>query len=200
MTSDASCLSGSVSSTPSPLPPIIVLSGSDRRPGRMPEGEQAFHPLSGYKGVDLRIDGRALVIHVIERLQASECFAAVYVAGPADAHREVIAGAGITEECLIDVDGRIGENVRAALEAVRRDFPGQPIAFTTCDVLPDAELLRRVMRRYGECVPCDVFFPLIAAPANEADMGASTWKPTYSLVDAPGEAPRKVLPLSLIHI
>ena len=49
--------------------PIVILAGSDRRPAEMPADGRHEHPLSGYKGVDIRIGGRSLVATVIDRLR-----------------------------------------------------------------------------------------------------------------------------------
>ena len=40
--------------------PLIVLGGSDRKPAQMPDEGSSQHPLTGYKGLDIRIDGRSV--------------------------------------------------------------------------------------------------------------------------------------------
>lgn len=174
-------------------PPIVVLSGSDRRPVELPETGRDLHPLSGYKGVDLRIDGVPIICRVVEQLRRSERFCQVYVAGPA----RVLAGV-VRDAELIDVDASVGENVRRAVETVRRRHPGCAIAFTACDVLPDAEALRAIMDGYADCVPCDVFYPLVKVPKERGELGASSWKPTYAVAEEPGGEPVAVLPGHLV--
>ena len=62
--------------------PIVVLGGGDVVASAMPEGVEDTHALSGYKGAAVRIGGRALIECVLERLEASDLFAPIYIAGP----------------------------------------------------------------------------------------------------------------------
>ena len=49
--------------------PLIVLGGSDRRAGALPEAAAGKHALTGYKGVDVRLGGRPLVEIVAELIR-----------------------------------------------------------------------------------------------------------------------------------
>ena len=173
--------------------PVVVLSGSDRQPATLPESGERLQPLSGYKGVDLLIDGTPLIARVVARLWSSERFAAVYVAGPARVHADLALNAE-----LIDVDGRIDENIRAAVETLRAVYPGSPIAFTTCDVLAREETYREVVDHFRSASPCDIYFPLVRRPHDTDALGASSWKPSYALVQEQHSQPVMVLPGHLL--
>ena len=162
--------------------PIVVLSGSDRRPVKLPESGERLQPLSGYKGVDLLIDGATLISRVTQRLADSGCFAHIYVAGPARVH----AGLDLNAT-LLNVDGSIEDNVRAAVNEMRLRHPGCPVAFTTCDVLARVSTYRSVMDDFCASEPCDIYFPLVRRPDDVSTLGASSWKPSYSVVLEDGE-------------
>jgi len=176
---------------PNPTP-IIVLGGRDPRVGEMPAGVRDRHPLAGYKGVALRIGERALIDCVLERLTQSGLFAPIYIAGPQPVYAEHSRGASV-----IHVDGPIDETIRTSVEAVSRRHPGAPLAFTTCDVLPEIATLERVMAHYRAGAPCDGFLPMIRVPADRAALGASAYKPTYFVVPEQHAAPVEVLPCHL---
>ena len=107
--------------------PLVVLGGGDRRPARLPAEGRGKHPLTGHKGLDLRIGGRRLIELVLERMRASGAFDPIFVAGPAEAYRA--AGIGVD---LIDTNSSFGVNIGAAVEAASAARPGSAIAFTTC--------------------------------------------------------------------
>ena len=53
---------------------------------------------------------------------------------------------------------------------------------------------KAVMADYSRQAPCDLWFPLIQAPEDQGELGASAWKPVYRLVPGPGRAPVRILP------
>lgn len=156
--------------------PIVVLAGCDRRAGELPEDATDLHPLAGYKGMAIRLDGRPLVTCILERLRASGGFGPIYIAGPTRIYGEV-RGANV-----VDTDSSFGRNIRASMEAVRAAHPSSPVAFTTCDILPETATLERVLAHYSEVEPCDLYFPLVRSPDEAERLGASGWKPHYRLV------------------
>ncbi len=177
---------------PDPIP-IVILGGSDSRPVELPENGRDKHPLIGFKGVDVRIGGRPLIAELVDRLRASGVFSSIYIAGPRRVYRPLELPVEV-----VDTDGSFGENIRAAVEAVGADHPGRPVAFVTCDVVPEVETLRILMVAWAEAAPVDLWFPLIRAPENRTRLGESAWKPRYRIVPGKGEEPVAVLPGHLV--
>lgn len=156
--------------------PLVVLGGSDSQPAELPPRGQDSRPLTGCKGVDLLLDGRPLIAELVERLRATDRFDRVFIAGPAAAYEGVVPDA-----VLIDTDSDFGTNIRAAVEAVRDEFPAGPVAFSTCDILPTASDLELSFDDYDQAPDCDVWFPIVESPEAADELGASAWKPRYRL-------------------
>jgi len=175
--------------------PIVVLGGGDIVASAMPEGVEDKHALSGYKGAAVRIGGRALIECVLERLEASDLFAPIYIAGPESIYADHRRGARI-----IDVSGSIDETARAGIAGIAEEHGGAPMAIITCDVLPDVATLAYAMAEYHAGAPCDAFLPMIRAPEHPSELGPSAYKPTYVVAPEPGAAPVEVLPCHLAVI
>jgi hypothetical protein len=158
---------------------VTILGGSDRKPGAMPESGGALHPLATYKGVAIQLAGRPLVAWLVERLLATRGFGPVTIAGPA----RVYGPLGL-EARVLDTDGSVATNLRAAIEA--HQSPG-PLAVLACDVLPSREELDELRRRYEEAAPCALWFPFVRVPADRSQLGAFAWKPAYTVVLADGD-------------
>jgi hypothetical protein len=168
--------------------PLIILGGSDPRPTTLPPGGEGKHPLSGCKGIDVRIGDRSLIEVLVERLRQSDGFGPIWIAGPASAYRNADVEAEI-----VDTDGSFGENIKRALEAVSASIGDGPLAFITCDVLPDPEGLAELLEDYRRSAPTTFWFPLVRA-ADAAALGPSAWKPRYSIVPEEGRPPVSILP------
>ncbi|MDX1390672.1 MAG: hypothetical protein R3344_15895, partial [Acidobacteriota bacterium] len=112
---------------PRPIP-LIILGGADRKPARLPEGTRDHHPLSGCKGVDVRLHGRCLIEEVRDRLDRSRAFDPIWIAGPRATYLE----AGV-EGRVVDTNGSFGDNIRAGIEAVGSELGERPMAIVTCD-------------------------------------------------------------------
>jgi len=175
--------------------PLIVLGGSDPTPSVMPRDSGDQHPLSGYKGADIQIMGRSLVEVVLDRVCACGCFEPVYLAGPERVYRHLIGSA-----TLVDIDGSLGHNIERALETVRRHHPASPVAFLTCDVVPEVATLQRLLALYVEHAPCDFWAPMVRVQQGDRPLGASAWKPRYRIVPGPGEPPVEALPGHLVVV
>jgi hypothetical protein len=173
--------------------PIVVLGGRDTRAAEMPSGGRDKHPLVGFKAVDIRIAGRRLIDCVLECFGKSGLFDPVYVVGPASVYRDLADGVTV-----VDAHGGIDSTLRTAVTDVSARHPGVPVAFTTCDVLPDLDTLAAYVEEYRRNAPCHVFMPMIKAPADRRALGASSWKPTYRIVPGRGQAPVGVLPCHLL--
>ncbi|MDX1383130.1 MAG: NTP transferase domain-containing protein [Thermoanaerobaculia bacterium] len=174
--------------------PLIILGGSDRKPPQLPAGSEGRHPLSGCKGVDIQLDGRSLIEHIVDRLRACGAFEPIFVAGPAAAYGRTRVDAEV-----IDTDASFGDNIRRALETMIERFPGSPVAFTTCDILPDVGELDSVLDDYRQSPHADLWFPLVVADPDQK-LGASAWKPKYRIVPEPGQEAVSVLPSHLTVI
>lgn len=169
--------------------PIVILGGSDRRPSALPQDADDKHPLTGCKGVDVRLGGRCMVDVLIDRLRSFGAFEPISIAGPAHAYRSSSHAAAV-----IDTDGGFGRNLQVGLETLRERHPGSPIAVTTCDILPEPADLELVFGDYSACRPADLWFPIIKTPERTEELGAAAWKPKYYIVPRTGELPVRVLP------
>ncbi len=172
--------------------PLVVLAGSDERPAALPEGS-GQHAIQGKKGVEVQVEGRPLIDHVLERMLGSGHFAPAYIAGPKTVYGENREGAQV-----IDTDRSLGANVRTVLEAMAEIHPGKPLAITTYDIIPDLDELDALMADYRAHVPMDFWYPLVLAADEE--LGESAWKPKYTLRPSEAEASRAVLPSHLMIV
>ena len=144
--------------------PLIILGGRVRKPPKLPPGSGDRHPLSGCKGIDIRLAGRTLIAHLLERLRNSGAFEPIFVAGPADAYSD-------SEVEVIDTDAGFGQNIQTAMQAVVGRLPGSKVAVTTCDILPEVSELEALVDDYWQTAPSDLWFPLILA-GEERQRGA----------------------------
>jgi hypothetical protein len=161
--------------------PIIILGGSDGRPADLPGGASVTS-LSGIKGADISIDGSPLVCNVEGRIRDSSSFGPIYLAGPARVYRSICPDLE-----LIDTNADFGTNIDCALRTVQARHPGMPVAFITCDVLPDGATLDRMAENFRGAEPCDLWFAVVRIPEDRSRLGVSAWKPTYRLVPAKGQ-------------
>jgi hypothetical protein len=171
-----------------PTIPLIILGGSDSKPAALPPQGRDLHPLSGCKSLDVRIGGRCLIEHLVDRLRSTGVFDPIWVAGPAAVYRRLAASIEV-----IDTDRDFGGNIRASLETVMRSCPGREIGITTCDILPNPAELDALLEDYYGGGPSYLWFPLILAD-QEQSLGASHWKPRYRIAPAEGEPAAAVLP------
>lgn len=168
--------------------PIIILAGSDGRPGELPGGANVGKSLSGLKGADITIDGVPLVCNVVRRIRAARSFGPVHVAGPARVYRSICPDVE-----LIDTNADFGTNIDRALRTVQARHPGDPVAFITCDILPEAETLDAMAEDFRNAAPCDLWFSVVRVPEDPQQLGVSAWKPRYRLVPVPGQGAVEVL-------
>lgn len=169
--------------------PLIILAGSDPEPAALPEAGAGLHPIKGAKGMDLRIGGRPIIDLLLERVQESGCFDPVFIAGPARVYGEARNGARV-----IDTDSTFGNNIEASVMAVAPQSRDGIVAVTTCDILPRGDELRRLMEDYYENEPLDFWAPLILAPEQPNELGASAWKPKYRIQPIADAEPATLLP------
>ncbi|HUG89484.1 MAG TPA: hypothetical protein VML55_01535 [Planctomycetaceae bacterium] len=157
---------------PPPLP-ILVLAGSDRQPGHVPGGLDRDDLLTGLKGAARLPSGRCLAGELVDRLRSCGRFASPLLFGPRRAYE------GHVECEIVDVDGTLAETLARVREVLRSRFPlSEPAAAISCDILPTADEIRRLMEDgYDPHAGCGLWSQFVeAAPA---EMGASAWKPSY---------------------
>ena len=178
--------------------PIVILGGSDRRPGAVPTGADSYHFIAGYKGAELKVADGPLIGELLERIRASGAFDCIYVAGPRKVYRDLV-------DCsIIDTDSNVGQNIRAAVKQVQKIHGRETgVAFITYDVLPTAEEIAELTARLtrGERSDASAGEELPRSPAlalslvtEKQDLGASVWKPKYRIRPEPGEDPIAFLP------
>lgn len=171
--------------------PILLLAGRDRRTTIVPGGG---HVLAGYKAMDLKIGGRPILVHLIERLRAAGGFDPIYVAGPS----KVYAGAD-DDVRLVDTDATFGENIRAGVEAILAEHPDSYLACITTDVLPEARELRRLLDDFERHQPLP-FWTLECRTEDDARLGRSAWKRRYKIRPEGEEEVVPTLPGHLIIV
>ena len=174
--------------------PLIILGGRTPESSRLPEGVTDRHVLSGCKGAELEIAGRPLVAHVIDRMRAVDAFDPVILSGPACVYAPMNLDAQ-----LLDTDESFGVNIRNAVEQVHADYPDKPVAFITCDVLPEPDELVAALDDYHQGGETDLWFPLIRY-GDASTLGSSDWKPRYSVTPDSGGGPVSVLPGHLVIV
>jgi len=163
--------------------PLVILGGSDRKPSVLPPSGEGQHPLAVYKGAEVRVGGRPLVALIVERMRTCPEFHEIAIAGPARLYEGLVPGVR-----AIDTDDHLGANFVAAVEDLRARGHRGPIAFASCDVLPDPVELRRALDTFIDGPRCAVWFPLVRVADEMRSPGAFRWKPSYRLVDASGTA------------
>jgi hypothetical protein len=131
---------------------------------------------------------------LLERFRDSGHFAPIFIAGP-----EALLGQEHAGSKVVDTNGTFGENLQAGVEHFMAEYESGPLAFTTCDILPEVEELDRVMADFREQWPLDFWFPVIQAPPDNS-LGASSWKPRYRLIPEGGEESLSMLPGHLVIV
>lgn len=172
--------------------PLVILGGRDRRGTVLPEEAHDKVSLRGYKGADLRIGDRPLIEVAIERWRGAGFFEPIYIAGPL-----AVYGPLGLDARIVDTDGELVENLRAARDEVAKTYQGK-LAVTTCDILPDPAELALAIADYRAHEPLDFFMPLARVPADTRLLGASDWKPKYWIKPALGKDPVPILPSHLM--
>ena len=82
---------------------------------------------------------------------------------------------------IVDVEGNLATTLQRTVAAIGERYgPADPVAVTTCDILPAPEDFRRLIDESFQPQAQALFWTqLVAAPAQM--MGASSWKPAYGL-------------------
>ena len=172
--------------------PIIILAGSDPRPGAVPRGLKREDMLSGYKGAHRLPWGRCLAGELVERVKESDRFEEPILVGP----RWVYDGQVDCE--IVDVDGYLMTTLRSAFQVIRNRFSlSSPIAFSTCDILPTPDEIHRLLETcYVPYQECMFWWQLVEAKPE--DLGISAWKQLYQIRPGFGQLPKNLYPGHLV--
>ncbi len=172
--------------------PLIVLAGSDPYSTPVPRGLNPEDMLTGYKGSHRLPWGRCLAGELVERMKESGRFEDPILIGP----RRVYEG---QVNCKIeDVDGNFMTTLRCAFEVIRsRVSPYSPIAFSSCDILPTPDEIRRLLETCYDPYQNSMFWWQLVE-AQPDDLGASGWKPSYQIRPDSGQPPKNLFPGHLI--
>lgn len=155
--------------------PILILAGSDRRPGRVGPGLTSDAMLSGYKGALLLRNGRCLAAELVARLRATERFADPILFGPRHVFEHLV-------DCeTVHVEGSLANTLSQVLTTIRSRFePDRPVAISSVDILPSVEEFQTLLADgYDPNADCHFWWQITAADPQE--LGASSWKPRYGL-------------------
>ncbi len=170
--------------------PITILAGSDHAPGHLPKTETELHSLStAYKGAEVKVGDRPLIELLVERIEHSDGFGPITIAGPAAIYEPL----GLKAE-IVDTNGGIGVNLKAAFEHHQQRHGKKPLAILAYDVLLESGEFDEIRNLYEEDAPCAIWIPFVRKPEEEEELGAFAWKPTYALLPAKGEPPIPILP------
>ncbi len=172
--------------------PILILAGSDQRPGPVPSALSKADMLSGYKGALPLPWGGCLAGELVNRLRRAGRFADPIVIGPRSVY------AGLLDCEIADVEGTLGVTLSRVARLLHDRFPAdQPVAITTCDILPTPDELRELLQTgYDPHADCHFWWQIVAA--EPGDLGASAWKPRYALRNEVGAPPQTVYPGHLV--
>lgn len=172
--------------------PILILAGSDQRAGLIPPGVRREDVLSGYKGALPLPWGSCLAGELISRLRQSQRFADPIVVGPTSVY------GGLVDCEIVNAEGSLAVTLsRVACLLQERFRAAQPVAITTCDILPTPEELCDLLQSgYDPHINCQFWWQIVAAEPD--GLGASAWKPRYAVRITEGDAPRSVYPGHLV--
>jgi hypothetical protein len=157
--------------------PIVILAGSDQRAGPIPPGLRSEDILTGYKGALSVPWGGCLAGELVSRLRQSQRFADPILVGPTSVY------SGLVDCEIVDVEGSLLVTLSRVVRLLQERFAAdQPVAITTCDILPMPGELRDLLQSgYDPHVDCQFWWQIVAAEPGR--LGASAWKPRYP---APG--------------
>ncbi len=155
--------------------PLLILAGSDQRTGPVPRNLDATQMLSGYKGALPLPGGRPLVAELIDRYRRSGRFTDPVLIGPRSVYRDLV-------DCeIVDVEGSLADTlVRVRDLIAARLAEAVHVAISACDILPtESEIQQLLSSGFDDDTDCCFWWQFIAATPR--DLGASSWKPQYTI-------------------
>ncbi len=181
-------------STPRPTKiPLLLLAGRDRKaPAAPAAGQDDQQILTGFKAIDTRIDGQALIEVLVERLHACGAFYPIALVGPREAYAQLDL-----DVQWIDSDSSFGGNLRTGIETLVEQINPKQLGFTTCDILPTPDDLERLLDDFWTYQPTDFWMP--QHPVTDPDeLSSSSYKPRYGFVPEGSAEPIPTLPIHLV--
>lgn len=176
--------------------PITILAGSDHTAGPLPESGAGLHALAAFKGAEIKVGGKSLIELLVKSLARSDGFGPVTIAGPAEIYEPL----GLNAE-LVDTNGTVATNLRAAIEAHLQTHESKPMALLAYDIVLTPDDLNQLSRQYEKDEPCAMWLPFVRKPHEEDALGPFAWKPSYRVHFEPGDQGVQILPghLAIFH-
>lgn len=174
--------------------PVIILGGSDNKPGPVPGGMKPTEMLTGYKGSIELPSGHCLAEEVSNHLTITGRFERPILLGP----KRIYEGKVSCE--LVNSEGDFLATLRTVWRLVGDRFgASDPVALITCDILPSSNEFQRLLQTgYDSCPECFFWSQLVEAQPHE--MGAGSWKPSYRFRANAGEPPKNYYPGHLVIV
>ncbi len=174
--------------------PILILASSDPQPGPAPTELTQDDMLSGFKAVYRLPSGIPLISELINRLHKSERFEPPILIGPRRVYE------GIVDCEIVDVEGSLATTLTHTYKFIRRRFHRlDPVAITTCDILPTSEEIRLLLEtNYDPNADAQFWWQLVNTTPDL--LNASSWKQAYPLRPDEGQALMNLYPGHLVII
>ncbi len=175
----------------SDLLPIIILAGGNDRLETIPDGFTADDILRGFKGAVRLPSGRCIADELVRRVRESGRFEAPVLVGPRRVYGDLV-------DCeIVDTSGDLLSTITAFTGLMTQRYADRPVAVSACDILPTATEFRELLDGlYRPHADSGLWWQLIAA--EPAEMGASSWKPSYRIRPSRDEPPLNLYPGHLL--
>ncbi len=171
--------------------PILILAGGNDRLETIPHGFTADDVLRGFKGAVKLPSGRCIAGELVQRIRESGRFKEPVLVGPQRVYD------GLVDCEILDTTGDLLATITAFASVLTRRYPDRPVAVSACDILPTAADFRDLLdESYLPNANSGLWWQLIAA--EPAEMGVSSWKPSYRMRPAPGEPLLNLYPGHLV--
>ena len=172
--------------------PCIILAGSDPLAGVIPSGMKREELLTGYKGAHRLPWGRCLAGELVERIKESDRFEEPILVGPQRIYD------GQVDCQIVDAEGNLMTTLQTAFQVIRNRFSfSSPVAFSTCDILPTPDEIRRLLETcYAPYQECPFWWQMVEAKPEE--LGTSEWKQPYPIRPDVGQPPKNLYPGHLV--
>lgn len=174
--------------------PIYILGGSDSKPGPVPKDMDHSRMLRGFKGAIEIASGRCLVQEFVDRIRCTNRFEDPVLFGPSHVY------GGLVDCPIVDVEGTLADTLTAVRNEMRKKSDlMQPIAITSCDILPSIEEIHELMETCYAPHSNTCFWGQLVTVEADA-MGESSWKPAYRFPSEDGSESHTMYPGHLVIV